>query len=625
MNWKAIIALVVVLAGSLGTWAALRGRTPDGTAIDPPGLDRVFPTLRSDDVQALSLLWRDDAGTETATTFTRAGSGWSVQAGALQDEGDPQNIDKVLNGFIKLRQQRAVPPEPHADYGFAPADVELRATLTDGRDVAVLIGKVAWQDTLRYLQVAGDPEVRVVPAELYGHCRRPVDWFRNHDILTIPGFETQTATITTPQGTMTLKRVSRGWVQTAPVADQASLKIVEDFLQRLNVDAKARRFVDQVAPADYPTYGLDQPFLDVTVTGDKGASCRVRYSEGEGTYAGKPVRSLYALRDGRVFECGPDHLAQLRIRDLKYFRSIDLVTTDSQRLNLLKVTAPGRPDWAIVRQGATWSLALPRKLLVNGDLVRLLPDIAGQLEVERFFDHATPADWALFGVDDANGIRVKLTDDTGNHSDLVIGNVVPDTRDTLRYVRLVDGDRVRAMTARTADYLTGAGRGWLFYLAKQLWNVGTPSVTNLRIEHRADGTTHLGDWAVTSGDGTAAFTAGTACSPAAAAQPPDALQNALSSLATLYALHWVQDGHTDLERFGLGEAQWRMKVTLTVVGADGPEQRELFLGADVMWPSFKGDPQQEMYARTGAGQALSGDMILTLRPSVLEALRTLVK
>jgi hypothetical protein len=632
MNWKAIIALVVLLAGALIAWATLRGRDTKPIQADET-MQRVFPGLRTDDLKTLNLIWRDAAGTETTVTFNRAETGWSVSSGKLTDVGDVAHVRKLVEAFVKVRQGRAVTAEASADYGIAPAEVELRATLADGRERAVLIGKVAWQENLRYLQVAGETQVRIVPDALYGHARHPLEWFRSHRVLTITPFEAQKISITTPAGTIEVTGRDGAWTQSVPVPDDADSELVQDFLRRLYVDAQARRFIDQVSPAERAAYGVDSPFLDVTVTGERGATCRVRYSEGKGVHNGTLVPTLYALREGRLFDCGPDHLERLRVNDLMFFRSTPLTATDSKQLNLLQVTPPGGTTWSVVREGHKWSIAQPRRVSVEGTTVRLLPDIVGELDAARFFDSATPADFARFGVDATNGTVVNLADSMGRHETLVIGELVPDTKGTLRYVRLGDSNRVRAMSARRADFLTGAGRGWLFFLDKQLWGVTTPTVTNVKIEIREAQSVVFGEWSMVLNAGAPTFTAKPGSTPHASRQSNAALKDAISSLSTLRARHWVNDGHANLARYGLSEAagddgagdDWRVRVTLTVNQGDGPVQRMLLLGNDVQWPSFGGKPLPEVYARTGKGHAISGDLIFTVTPNVLEGLRKIVK
>ncbi len=632
MNWKAIIALAVLLGGGLIAWATLRGRETQSTRPDD-STQRVLPGLRTDELKLLNLVWRDAAGTETAITFTRADAGWTVTSGRLTDAGDVAHVRKLVEAFIKVRQVRAVPAEAQADYGIALPDVELRATLTDGSERAVVIGKAAWQENLRYLQVAGETQVRIVPDELYGHARHPLEWFRSHRVLTIPTFEAQKLTVTTPAGTVEIAGRDGTWTQTAPVQDDADSELVQDFLGRLYVDAQARHFIDQVSEAERATYGLDAPFLDVTVTGEKGATCRVRYSEGKGIHNGTLVPTLYALRDGRLFDCGPDHLERLKVNDLMFFRSTRLTAVDSKQLNLLQVTPPGGTPWSVVREGHKWSIAQPRRLSVGGTTLRLLPDIVGELDAARFFDTATPADFGRFGVDAANGTVVNLADSMGRHETLVIGELVPDTKGTLRYVRLGESNRVRAMSARRADFLTGAGRGWLFFLDKQLWGVTTPTVTNFKVEVRDGQAIVFGEWGVALNAGAPTFTTKQGSTPHATQQSNATLKDALSGLSTLRARHWVNDGHNNLDRYGLGAAagengegdDWRVRVTLTVNQGTGPQQRLLLLGDDVQWPSFGGKPQLEVYGRTGTGHALPGDLIFTVRPNVLEGLRALVK
>ncbi|MHC5020966.1 MAG: DUF4340 domain-containing protein, partial [Planctomycetota bacterium] len=623
MNWKAIIALLVALGAGLGVWAIVKDGG-GGTTVVPPGAKPVFERLTPGDVQRLDLVWRETGGAETAMAFERDGAGWTVTAGDLRDAGDPAHVRKVVEAMVKLRQQRAVPAEDGAGYGLHPAAVELRATLQDGRAVGVRIGAVAWKDNLRYLQVAGEQEVRIVSDELYGHCRHPVSWFRDHHVVTIPNFEVTKFTVTNPAGTIAVERSGPGWRQTAPVADEADTTTVQEFLGRIYTDTQARRFIDRVPEGERAKYGLDTPFLDVTLTADRGRTCRVRYSEGPGEYEGKTVQVLYALRDGRLFDCGPDQLEALRIRNLNFFRTQAITKVDGKALNLLQVTPPGRPRWSLVREGHKWSIAEPRRLSPNSDIVRLLPDIVDGLRSERYFDQAGESDWAAFGVDDANGTVVKLADQTGVHDSFTVGKVVPGTKDAFRYVRLHDGDRIRAMNARWAAVLTGSDRGWLYYLDKQLWRVISPEVSQITIESREPGGMQRATWDVTLEANAPKFTLQAGSTAHAAGIANGDLTDTLSSLATLRTKHWVQDGHGNLQRFGLADDGWRLRVTLQLQRDGGGATRTLLFGDDILWPAAQGEPQKEVYVRTGTGTTLAGPLIFTVRDRVLAGLRALV-
>lgn len=91
----------------------------------------------------------------------RGAQGWVAAAGQTADGFDAAEFVAL---FSQARSDRALVPQPDQPYGLTPPQLRIEVLDASGAKLASLdVGELAPDGLGRYVQVPGEPEIRIVP------------------------------------------------------------------------------------------------------------------------------------------------------------------------------------------------------------------------------------------------------------------------------------------------------------------------------------------------------------------------------------------------------------------------------------------------------------------------------
>jgi hypothetical protein len=152
----AILVVVLVVLGGIVFFVS-RG---DNAAVDPDATATPAPltSLSPPDVAAVSIKEGD-----RSIAVERESDGWVI----VSDEREPAGEDKVnraIDDLVRLRPTRTLADIDNLeDFGLAEAVWTIELMPTEGESVVLEVGDENPQGTARYLKVAGDTDVHLVP------------------------------------------------------------------------------------------------------------------------------------------------------------------------------------------------------------------------------------------------------------------------------------------------------------------------------------------------------------------------------------------------------------------------------------------------------------------------------
>lgn len=277
MNFKTTAVLIVlVLAGALAMWfvkpsADSQSAEKETKPVEPKYL--FDPRPLDADVVKIDVQRRD----KPRMMFERSPKSddpskydeWrmTVPSESAVEVGLVGNI----SGMVTQMQVRGVveenpSPETLNATGFSPSRGTVILTTKDGKEYAVEFGKVAPATTDTYVRILGKPSVYLVQGDLVKqHLNQDVKNFRSKTLLRTASADVTRFEIEYEGKKFELTRgADKNWLIQSPIKAHGDNEKINAFISKFT-SLRLADFAED-APATLTTYGLEQPFLTVSVT-----------------------------------------------------------------------------------------------------------------------------------------------------------------------------------------------------------------------------------------------------------------------------------------------------------------------------------------------------------------------
>ncbi|MBL8879568.1 MAG: DUF4340 domain-containing protein [Phycisphaerales bacterium] len=278
MNFKTTaILIVLVLAGGLTMWfvrPAAVAPKPEPAEEKPAEPKYLFDPKPVDaDVVKIDVQRRD----KPRMVFERAPKAddpskmddWrmtSPSASAVE-----AGLVGNMSGLVSQMQIRGTveenpSPETLNATGFSPSRGTVILTMKDGKEFAVEFGKVAPATTDTYVRMLGKPAIYLARGDLVKqHLSQDVKNFRSKTLLKATTGDIARFEIEYEGKKYELTRgPDKAWMVQSPIKAYGDTDKVNGFLSKLTT-LRLADFAED-APATLTTYGLEQPYLTLTVT-----------------------------------------------------------------------------------------------------------------------------------------------------------------------------------------------------------------------------------------------------------------------------------------------------------------------------------------------------------------------
>jgi hypothetical protein len=273
------LILLVILIVLAGVYLIVQ-RPFAGDGSDAPSDDDLFfPGFVAADVETLSM-----SGKGIDVTLIRAGDAWMI-AGDRAEHAAPEKVEDALEMIAALPRTElvSVVPEKHAVFEVVEGPATRLRAAGGGRVLAeVLVGKRGPGHLAAYVRAPGDPEVYLSQRGFPSNVVRPVDFWRDREIMSFAPAEATWLAIEAEGVRVALSRAAESeWRMAEPDERPANAQTVVAALRVLS-SLSATGFEDERSASEC---GFDDPTAVVTVDLASGALPTVTIgSEGETDY-----------------------------------------------------------------------------------------------------------------------------------------------------------------------------------------------------------------------------------------------------------------------------------------------------------------------------------------------------
>ncbi len=417
MRWKTTLVLLVITVGA-GAYVSLyelKQPTPD----EREWRSRQVLALAPASVTRLEL-----AMPQAAVTLTREGAAWRLAP--AQVRADLDLVERLLRGVNPLMAERvltasAEQPLDLKAFGLDPPAGRLTVH-AGGEPTVLLLGETTAVNDNRYLQVAGRPEVFVVPPALFDDANQPVEAFRDPLLVRVEPWLVEALTVAAPEAALSLARTDNTWSLTQPLPDRADRAEVNALLRQLG-GIRIRRFLDDHPQVEgVASWGFDRPALEVAfLRGEPPATTTLVF----GAPLPDDASLVYAKRSDELplYAVAAADLEPLR-RDPHGLRERACFDFFADLVSRVEVMREGA-GWTVERAEGQWRLAATGEELAAGRVEERLGRLA-ELRLGGFEDDA-PTDLARYGLEPPYGtVTVQMTD-REEPQRLLVGSPVPDS------------------------------------------------------------------------------------------------------------------------------------------------------------------------------------------------------
>lgn len=502
---------------------------------------------------------------------------WKLTAPVAAD-ADAAKTSQLVGGLAGLEavefvSNAAKPEELEGQYGLGQSALTVRLKLAGGKAETLLVGKQNGTKPEFYAKRASDPAVFVVKKELKDTLDQDSLVYRPLQL-----WQVLTADITAlrvqkeGQPEYQLAKGDKDWKLSGPFAAAAAPAQVLPLTDAL-AGPRAERYVEHAAK-DLAKYGLDKPYLRLTVSVKEGDKTKDR-----GLLVGKPADAPAGAR-----------YAKLADGEAVFVVADKVLAADKAALDLLDRQLVALPPDSIERvrsQNGSAAVALARKgadawQVVEGpaapfDADRDVADRAVRawagLQADRLAAYGPQADLTKFGLDKPEWVVTVKGQKRGadgkpgpaEEHTLELGKPV-EGQAGARYARLDKGPAVAVLGAPAVADLTHT---YLDFVERTLWKLDPATVAAV-VRKAGDDSLELVKsdevWKIIK----------------PADQPADdkTMQELVGQLATLRAERVAAYPLKDAKPFGLDQPAAVLTVRLT--GADGkPAEKVLKIGKPV--------------------------------------------
>lgn len=331
----------------------------------------------------------------------------------------------AAEGFVdQLAESRATGTEPvtadnRKDFGLNPPQLSVDFQLRDGQKHSLLLGNKDFSGTDVYTIVDDQPKISLMPLLLLTSADKPLNQFRDMNVLSIESENVNSFTLKNPSGDLALNRGSKDsneWDFTKPGNVSADPDVVDSVLNAVS-DARISNIVSE-KPDDLARYGLAHPAITFTATksdGDKDTLVLGK-ENGDEYYARDLSRPIVFTVNKNLYSKLAGNFTQMRDKSV--------VHIDESSLNRLQLqNANGAIE--ISRQGTdgSWKIDAPAAEKGKSASSWKILDPFTSLHADEVIDHPSaallarmkdPAVTAIFTKNDGKQITVRLSKPIGD-------------------------------------------------------------------------------------------------------------------------------------------------------------------------------------------------------------------
>lgn len=278
MNFKTTVVLVALLVIVAALWLLVPSRQEAAppAAPTPATARKIFDPPPNADAVVRVELARPDAPTlvferirDETPAPARGLENWRIVA-PLSSPAESYKVRGLITALNELeslvRFEAGAPGElTAAEAGLEPPTATVTLITDDDKRHVLEIGKKAVMSSDTYVRIPGTATVHLARRDLLTQVKQDLSDFRARRLVELKPDEATALRIEHEGTTYDLSRSPDGeWVINAPVRAWADREKVRALLNRLNT-VRAEEFIDD-APAAPAQYGLEPPFLRLTVT-----------------------------------------------------------------------------------------------------------------------------------------------------------------------------------------------------------------------------------------------------------------------------------------------------------------------------------------------------------------------
>lgn len=140
--------------------------------------------------------------------------------------------DDFVRSLVELRSTGQVQTtgDKAASTGLDHPSYNIELTLASGKTLQFAIGQRAAIGDVMYVQVQGEKQARIVPADLWPKLQNPADQLRDKRLVTAAATDIHQLQIHTPKNDLQLQKQGDQWHLTAPTTMPAEQSAVSDLL-----------------------------------------------------------------------------------------------------------------------------------------------------------------------------------------------------------------------------------------------------------------------------------------------------------------------------------------------------------------------------------------------------------
>jgi len=345
MSRLATIFLVVVavfLSVFVGVTLHLRSA---GVSTKPVGSPLL--AFDPDDIRGIKI-HNGDASIELKRSY----SGWQTMP-EPGDQASAETINQLMETarttlvLDRIRTGKTGDRRKLSEYGLHKSQLQL--DFSGDRDLSLLFGKDAVDESRVYVRFENSGDVYVIPNKLSRMIQRPLQEFRDRRLTTLHPARVDRLVLKRAGGEMEMRKDGRGWAIIKPIAARADEEAVSVFVEKIlrtGIDG----FVAEEG-GDPGTFGLSEPSAEVQLFGEGERDPQIVRLGSAATEGG-----FFARLIPRNVICRlPDSLSQLLSTDLASFRDMALARINLDMVDLIRIASPAS-RLALRRSADGWEL-----------------------------------------------------------------------------------------------------------------------------------------------------------------------------------------------------------------------------------------------------------------------------
>ena len=254
----------------------------------------------------------------------------------------------------------------------------MQLDFTGDRDLSLLFGKDAVDETRVYVRFENSGDVYVIPNKLSRMIQRPLQEFRDRRLTNLHPDRVDGLVLKRAGGEMELRKDGRGWAIIKPIAARADEAGVSSFVDKI-LRTGIEGFISEEG-GDPGAFGLSEPSAEVQLFGEGE---RVPQIIRLGSSA--PEGGVFARLVPRNVICRlPVSISKLLTADLASFRDMSLARINLDMVDLIRVVSPAS-HMVLRRTDGGWELDDGKtRSRVNNISVERVVEALARVRVVRF-------------------------------------------------------------------------------------------------------------------------------------------------------------------------------------------------------------------------------------------------